>query len=93
MNLIEELEKQKNISNSRQIRGRFITQLSMLIEGFDKRFTIAEILTTLLRKEGEKKGEKDQPYFWDDEKMLRKSEELYKRMVKEAQQNDEDNDF
>lgn len=90
MNLIEELEKQKGISNTRQIRGRFITQLSMLIEGFDKRYTIAEILTTLMRKEGEKKGEKDQPYFWDDEKMLKKAEELYKRMIKEAQQNDDE---
>ena len=88
MNLIEELEKQRNQSSSRQTRGRFITQLSMLIEGFDKSYTISEILFTLLRRENERNGEKQDPYEWDDEKMLKKSEELYKRMVKEAQQHE-----
>jgi hypothetical protein len=89
MNLIEELEHQKNQITSRQIRGRFITQLSMLVEGFDKQYSISQILHTLLRKEGEKKGEKETPYVWSDDKMLKKAEELYKKMVKEAQQFDD----
>lgn len=90
MNLIEELEKQKNQASSRQIKGRFITQLDMIVQGFGNRYNISEILHTLLRKEGDKKGEKEQPYFWSDEKMLKKAEDLYKKMVKEAQQFDDE---
>lgn len=90
MNLIEELEKQKTQTSSRQIRGRFITQLSMLIEGFDKSYSIAQILTTLLRREKDRTGDKETPLEWNDEKMLKKAEELYKRMVKEAQEDNED---
>lgn len=89
MNLLDELAKQHSSSTDKMVRGRFITQLSMLFEGFNKRYTMTEILHTLLRKEGEKKGEKETPYVWSDEKLLKKAEELYKKMVKEEQ---EDND-
>lgn len=86
MNLIEELEKNQKLTSSRQIRGRFITQLSMLIEGFGDQYSISQILHTLTRKA----NDSETPYFWDDDKMLSKAEQLYKKLVKESQESDEE---
>jgi len=86
MNIIEELEKNQNMNSARQIRGRFITQLSMMIEGFEKQYTVAQILHTLLRSQ----GDKDSPYFWNDEKLLQKAESQYRKMIKEIQNEDDE---
>lgn len=81
MNLMEELENNIKISEQRQIRGRFITQLDKLFENFADSYSISEILHTLLRKE----SDIENPYFWKDEKILKKSELLYRRIIKEME--------
>lgn len=82
MNLMEQLENDKTHLD-RQVRGRFITELNKLINNFDESYSISQILHTLIQwKTG---FDHENPYFWSDEKLLKKTEELYKKMVKEAQ--------
>lgn len=82
MNLIEELEKQQKISDKRQIRGAFIRQLSQIADGFEDYWSLSEILHTILNKNGDKQNS----YDWEDSKLLKKTESVYKSMIKEAQE-------
>ncbi len=82
MTILDELLKQSQISSKRQIRGRLITQLSMMLDGFEDEYSASNILHFLLRK----MGDKEDPYDWSDEKLLKRMEITYSKMVKEAQE-------
>ena len=76
---INEVERQHQAyKKSRYARSKFITHFAMVLEGFPN-YTIAEHLSTLMRKE----GDQEKPYFWDDDKMLKKVETYYKNLTSE----------
>jgi hypothetical protein len=87
VNLLDEIQKE-NFNSNKQTRARFLNQFTLMVENFEKHYTVSELLHTLLRKEGEKAGEKQTPYEWDDDKLLKKTEIMYKRLIKEAQSGD-----
>lgn len=82
MNLLEELSKDQSLSN-RQVRGRFISVLSQIVNNFDDEYTLSEILHIIL--EWKSGFDYQNPREWSDEKMLKRIEELYKQLLKEAQ--------
>jgi hypothetical protein len=88
-NIAEYLEKQKDFTNKRFVRGKTITKLDQLFSNFPN-YRIGQLLYSIVNQP--LKGAKAKKDFWNltDEEVFAKIENTYKQICKEEEEEQSD---